>query len=701
MVLLVAPGGVSAQPYGSAARAYHAAGYSPLWLPPRKKASPPLGYTGRDGREASTEDVDRWTAEQGAGNICLRLPRGVAGVDVDAYKDDLHAAAWGELAARCGPLPDAPWCTSRDDGVSGIRLFRVPLDWEGAGKLPEGSNGQSPGEVIQWHHRYVVCPPSIHPEGRVYQWRSGSVTSVADLPALPQSWLDALSLAAVPPQPARPAPAQRTAEAAGGRPGDEFNERADWLADILGPHGWTVHHETSGTLYVTRPGKSRRDGHSATIGHSGDGVERLYVFSADAAPFEMEVPYTKFAAWALLNHGGDWQAAARELGRTGYGTRPAPAARGAASEVPWPSGPGRERHLSAVTAGDGGDDDDDEPAPHSWRRVDLSAVLDGTWKAPEPTVGDRDDGRGLFYAGRMHAVAAEAESGKTWFGLVAVATELTRGQSCVYLDFEDDEGGICGRLLTMGIDAGVIGARFGYIRPEHPLGQVAAFDLAEAMGDLKPSLVILDGVTEAMSLHGLELKDNTDVAKFWQLLPRRLARTGAAVVLLDHVVKDRESRAGYAIGGVHKLNGLNGAMYLMENREPFGIGRTGRSRVLLRKDRPGQLRRYGVPAQDNLFWYCDLVVDSHGEDFAEVSLPAPQARGAVAPVRPTAIMAKVAAALDGSAIGLSGNAIEGAVGGRHDVVRYALELLINDGYVVVEKQGAAKIHKLMKPFRDD
>ena len=290
---------MSPQPYGSAARAYHAAGYARLWLPPRKKASPPEGYTGRNGREVSAEDVDRWGAEHRSGNIGLRLPPDVVGIDVDAYKDEHHLAAWEELTARLGPLPDAPWCSSRDDGVSGVRLFRVPENWEAAGKLPEGSNGTSPGEVIQWHHRYVVCPPSIHPDtGRAYRWRSGSITKVADLPALPKPWLDALSVAAVPPQqPARPAPAPRAADQAGDRPGDDFNQRADWLADILGPHGWELHHEArDGTLYVTRPGKRVREGHSATIGHSQDGVQRLYVFSADAAPFEPEKPYTKFAA---------------------------------------------------------------------------------------------------------------------------------------------------------------------------------------------------------------------------------------------------------------------------------------------------------------------------------------------------------------------------------------------------------------------
>lgn len=338
----------------------------------------------------------------------------------------------------------------------------------------------------------------------------------------------------------------------------------------------------------------------------------------------------------------------------------------------------------------------------TWRPVDLGPVLDGTLQSPEPTVGTREDGRGLFYPGRLHVVAAEAEAGKTWFALAAVAEELTFGRSCVFLDFEDDEGGVVGRLMSMGVSGQVIRDRFAYIRPEESVEDgVNRRDLTAALGDLRPSLAILDGVTEAMSMHGLELKDNTDVASFGRMLPRWIAGLGPAVVTLDHVVKDRENRAGgYAIGGVHKLNGLNGAMYLMENRDPFGIGLTGRSRILVRKDRPGQLRRHGVKAHDGLFWYADLVIESLREDFAEVTLPAPAEQGN-ATFRPTAIMAKISATLDGKPDGLSANAIEGAVTGRRNTIRLALELLIADGYVVVERKGSAHKHKLTKPFADE
>ena len=72
--------------------------------------------------------------------------------------------------------------------------------------------------------------------------------------------------------------------------------------------------------YWTRPGKDRRNGYSATTGYADD-ADRLKVFTSSWPPFADGEVYTKFAAYALLNHGGDYQAAARELGRIGYGSQ--------------------------------------------------------------------------------------------------------------------------------------------------------------------------------------------------------------------------------------------------------------------------------------------------------------------------------------------------------------------------------------------
>lgn len=107
-------------------------------------------------------------------------------------------------------------------------------------------------------------------------------------------------------------------------PADRWEEDATW-AQILEPHGWTVEHQGPGQeVHWTRPGKDRRDGASATTGRAHD-RDRLYVFSTSTI-FQAEVPYTKFGAYALLNHAGDFKAAVLDLVSKGYGDqRPLPA----------------------------------------------------------------------------------------------------------------------------------------------------------------------------------------------------------------------------------------------------------------------------------------------------------------------------------------------------------------------------------------
>jgi putative DNA primase/helicase len=150
------------------------------------------------------------------------------------------------------------------------------------------------------------------------------------------SWLDALSGSRPGPRPVPGGNGDGGPAVGGrreGRAGDDFNERASW-AEILLPLGAVLHHEAGGVRYWTRPGKDRRDGHSATTGYAED-ADRLKVFTPHWPPFADGEVYTKFGAYALLNHGGDHQAAARELSRLGYGSqRPA--------QVP-PAGPARNQ----------------------------------------------------------------------------------------------------------------------------------------------------------------------------------------------------------------------------------------------------------------------------------------------------------------------------------------------------------------------
>ena len=69
-----------------------------------------------------------------------------------------------------------------------------------------------------------------------------------------------------------------------------------------------------------RPGKDG-PGWSATTGRcrNEQSGELLYVFSGNASPFEPERAYSKFATYTLLDHNGDFKAAAKDLAEQGYG----------------------------------------------------------------------------------------------------------------------------------------------------------------------------------------------------------------------------------------------------------------------------------------------------------------------------------------------------------------------------------------------
>ncbi len=189
-------------------------------------------------------------------------------------------------------------------------------------------DGKKPKTVIETKSEGGYClapssPPRCHPTGRAYTIVSRH--GLDQIPTITPEQRDILLSCArqqnlwETPEPApRPATNSRAQANQSGRPGDDFNARAEW-SEILGPHGWTRRGRGSGESdNWRRPGKDL--GGSATTNHEGCGL--LYVFSSNAAPFEENTGYSKFHAYALLEHDGDFHEAAQTLARRGYGNRP-------------------------------------------------------------------------------------------------------------------------------------------------------------------------------------------------------------------------------------------------------------------------------------------------------------------------------------------------------------------------------------------
>lgn len=178
--------------YREWAKGYFERGWSPLPLPDGLKKPPPTGWTGLAAPYPSVADIEAWIETVGEANIGLRLPFTVIGIDVDCYDGKPGAREFARLIEEFGPLPRAMRSTSRDDGISGIRFYRVPSDWRPVRRMPDGI------DLIWAGHRYAVVWPSRHPLGNVYRWlyedggRAPDPPYLEDVPDLPRPWLDGL-----------------------------------------------------------------------------------------------------------------------------------------------------------------------------------------------------------------------------------------------------------------------------------------------------------------------------------------------------------------------------------------------------------------------------------------------------------------------------------------------------------------------------
>lgn len=255
----------------------------------------------------------------------------------------------------------------------------------------------------------------------------------------------------------------------------------------------------------------------------------------------------------------------------------------------------------------------------SWRAVDLEPYLAGARTRPEPTVGlSRADGLRMLYGGKEHTVIGEMESGKSWFALGCVAAELNKGNRVLYVHAEEaDPLDTVERLRALGVtDDAIILDLFTFVGPNEPVDPYALEVLLNPppetgrMSGVYPSLVVLDGVNELMSMNGHGIRDEDGVAAFRRHIVKPCTAVGAAVLSCDHVVKDRERRGRDPLGSIHKGNGITGSLILLENASPFGRGERGCSHVFVTKDRPGFLRRNGRPGKlPGKTYMGSLIVD--------------------------------------------------------------------------------------------
>ena len=528
---------------------------------------------------------------------------------------------------------------------------------------------------------FVVTAPShgsTHPSGRAWQLLKGSP---ALIPMLSMEERNAIHniFKALDRMPVKETLVQilnqNVQNVTSDKPGDQFNEKAEWREILV---GWKVVYSAGGVTYWRRPGKDI--GISATTGRN-DG-DNLFVFTTSTS-FEAEKPYSKFAAFAHLNHGGDFSQAAKALRTMGFGSNSLPSIP-TLTQLAKPN-------LSVVPDLDS-DHVEKVRERSSWypRPLDLT----GESEEPAPEFLARNDGHRLFYRGKINALLGESESGKTWVALHAVAQSLHLQEKVIYLDFEDSGKGILSRLRALGLEDRHF-ANFTYANPDQNLTLDERIDLIDALLEIVPELIVVDGINAAMTLLNLELMSNRDATFFSQQLLKPLALSGACVITIDHVTKSKESRGNYAIGAQAKRADINGAAIMCEVVLPFGRGMSGELTLKVTKDRPGHVRANSKEAK----FAGTVQLKSSADGSVVMTILAPN--GERNRLRPTHLMEAVSRLLEAAQGALSKNAIEKDVKGKAEWVRVACQVLIDEKFIGVENGARNSLNlRLLRPYRE-
>lgn len=322
-------------------------------------------------------------------------------------------------------------------------------------------------------------------------------------------------------------------------PGDDYDARAD-IPALLKSHGWKM---LQGGKYWTRPGK--KSGISASWDTIPAMPRRFWCFSS-STEFEQNHLYRPWHVYAILEHGGDFKAAARALAGQGYGVRATPADDGGASLGPeadedeplaaegmsWKTS--EERELPVLPSIVSAEDEDANP-PETPKQV-IETVL---YRGAKMMIAGPSKVRKTFL---LMDLAESVANGVPWLGFKTVQSNV------LYLNFELQA--FDSRKRRIAIESAKFKGRqksnvhFWHLRGAlsrrgvNPKNTYAA--IIDGVSHFSQThdcgLIIVDPIYKLTQMCGEENKAE-DVGRLMNELDMLAVETGAAVAFCHHFAK--------------------------------------------------------------------------------------------------------------------------------------------------------------------
>ena len=451
---------------------------------------------------------DWWTSQYSGYGIGIATGQTKYGrifvLDVDDREEYKGSDTLHDLQEKYGQLPETVTAIT---GTGGQHLyFYCDEDIRndagsrlGVGLDIRGTGGQ------------VLAAPTIHPNGRSYQWEHG-LSPHERKPAKAPDWL--VKLLTKQPEMVKPKGQPDNFLTDPNTPSARYCAKTTW-EELLIPDGWTLAKtDRHGEQHWVRPGKDPRDGTSATIGHNGN--DALIVFTS-SIPWLPEGGYNRFGYYAASKHGGDWKQASQAFLATNEG-KPEPV-----TPIPTP-----DEMLSMLV---------------DWKTFWSLEHATEEWLA-----------KPLIAKGRQTALFAGAKTGKSWLTLNVVAA-LASGKPilgqpaqppihCLYLDYEMIESDLYERLEQFGYteDDDLSHLHYALIPNLPPLNTTEGASAIMKLVELtKAEVVVID--TTGRAIDGEENSADS-YREFARTTGLALKRSNISCIRTDHAGKDGGKKQG-------------------------------------------------------------------------------------------------------------------------------------------------------------
>jgi hypothetical protein len=314
-------------------------------------------------------------------------------------------------------------------------------------------------------------------------------------------------------------------------------------------------------------------------------------------------------------------------------------------------------------------------------RVDLVELIRAG--IPERDYVPGCEGWGI--KGKRYLVYADSGAGKSLAWLVIGVEIVARGGTVAIIDVENGGEEYARRLECIlserddGLElAAACSERLQY--HEYPRLRLTWTEDDWAAALERADVVVFDSSRLTLSSVGLSEDSNDDYAQFMQALIMPLSRSGKTTVILDNSGHE----GGHARGASSKRD-LNEVQVEMQVIKPFSPAETGE--VVWRRDRT---RFPEIPR---------AMRQRLGGGVYETPREVAETETASGRFRPTVLMERVSTFVE-SHPGESQNVIEAAVTGKAKAKRLALDVLVEEGYIVRDDVGRGTTHRSVVPYRE-